>query len=267
MLSYAAAISNRLIFTALLVKMHESEHDHRYCNSFGPCSCCANDDSNDLKLGKCIRCDVNDIIKCKEAKQTTRQFNLFASIRKQQIDSSTMMFDTTAVSFSRHPNISTATQQATILSIAYLFNRSYQSAASIDVSTQQNSCGYDGFDCIMVQVQVVVLALVMMYAFACTFATTRYFSSTSFVIRFRSLKQHVNKKIFYRSHTRFKACSYSRKSWRIYLQHPNHFSLNLHFTRESENIPIRRITNIYSDQFRIYLKFRYKVLFEILEFL
>ena len=99
-----------------------------------------------------------------------------------------------------------------------------------------------------------------MYAFACTFATTRYFLSTSFVILHRSLKQHVNKKIFYRSHTRFKACSYSRESQRIFSpQQSNHFSLNLHFTRESENISIRSISNIYSDQFRIYLKFRYKV--------
>eukprot|EP00956_Cyclotella_meneghiniana_P000055 scaffold113_cov50-Cyclotella_meneghiniana.AAC.4 len=147
---------------------------------------------------------------------------------------STVMANTT-ISSSAHDNSIIRTQQSTELSIAYRFNPNNPHAASIDVSKQRNSChGFDGWP-IMVQVQVLVLVLVM-YAFACTFATTRYFLSTSFVILYRSLKQHVNKKIFYRSHTRFKACSYSCESQRIFIpQQPNHFSLNLHFTRESEN--------------------------------
>eukprot|EP00956_Cyclotella_meneghiniana_P024417 scaffold48946_cov63-Cyclotella_meneghiniana.AAC.9 len=209
-----------------------------------------------LQLAEQIQRNV--IFDCKQLQQKSWQSESTIaneSIRKHI--ESTVMVDTTII-FLMHRS-SAATQQSTVSSIAYLLNQSNQQAASIDVSTQRNSChGFDGWPIVM-QVQVLVLALVM-YAFACTFATTRYFLSTSFVLLHRSLKQHVNKKIFYRSHTRFKACSYTRESRRIFSpQQSNHFSLNLHFTRESENISIRSISNIYSDQFRIYLKFRYKV--------
>eukprot|EP00956_Cyclotella_meneghiniana_P042601 scaffold248591_cov66-Cyclotella_meneghiniana.AAC.1 len=63
------------------------------------------------------------------------------------------MVDTT-ISSSAHDNSIIKTQQSTELSIAYRINRNNRHAASIDVSTQQNSChGFDGWP-IMVQVQV-----------------------------------------------------------------------------------------------------------------
>ena len=258
LLLHSAAISYRLISSTLLVTMHESGHNHRCNNSLGLCSYCANKDNKDLTLAKCIPRDMKVIFDSKDSQ--TRQFESITNeLFHKQIES-TVMVDTT-MSFLMHRS-SAATHQSTIFSFAYLLNHSNRQAASIDVSTQQNSLrGFDGSIVNMVQqLQVLVLALLVMYAFACTFATTRYFLSTSFVILHRSLKQHVNKKIFYRSHTRFKACSYSRESRRIFSpQQSNHSSLNLHFTRESENISIRSISNIYSDQFRIYLKFRYKV--------
>eukprot|EP00956_Cyclotella_meneghiniana_P041080 scaffold214266_cov30-Cyclotella_meneghiniana.AAC.1 len=54
------------------------------------------------------------------------------------------MVDTT-ISSSAHDNSIIRTQQSTELSIAYRINRNNRHAASIDVSTQKNSChGFDG---------------------------------------------------------------------------------------------------------------------------
>eukprot|EP00956_Cyclotella_meneghiniana_P036501 scaffold126451_cov36-Cyclotella_meneghiniana.AAC.1 len=129
MLSHSAAISYRLISSTLLVTMHESGHNHRCNNSFGPCSYCANEGNKGLTLAKCIPRDMKVIFDSKDSQ--TRQFESITNeLFHKQIES-TVMVDTT-MSFLMHRS-SAATQQSTIFSFAYLLNHSNRQATSIDV--------------------------------------------------------------------------------------------------------------------------------------